>query len=122
MKDTVLQEKEDQEHYGNATSWANIMPPFLLKRDDFDTLKLWAEIQREGGGGTVELRIQLTDGVLTYNSTAATTTLTAWDDTNFPVSIDMSAIEDKVWTCNIQHQVPADTAMAARNISVRRES
>lgn len=120
--DSIIPYTKDVEFIiDTATDWETIPGlSFDIKRDDFTAFKIWAEIRRESGSDTVELRIQLTDGVTPYNSPGLSSSSATWDAVG-PDSIDMSAMADEIWTCNVQVKHPVDASIGVRGCCFHRE-
>lgn len=116
--DSIVPYAKDFEPTLDDTSWATILS-FDIKKDDYSSVKLWAEIKRVAGAGTVELRFQLTDGVTPHNSTGLSSTSTSYDPVG-PDEIDMTSLADQIWTCNVQGQVPSGAKMQVRGVYIQR--
>jgi len=121
MIDTVKVTEADRDWGTGETDWDPIYGSFPLKKDSFQTVYFWAEIMRESGSGTVQVRLHLTDGVDDYYSDSKSSSSASWEAVG-PASINISALADKSWDCYVQGKAEAGAVMRGQKFVVRRET
>lgn len=97
--DSLVPYAKDVEHGTDATSYETLFT-ISFKKDDYEDVKIWAEIKRVGGSGSVYIRAK----VSTETSTGVSTSNTTWTAVG-PDTVDISGLADQVWDLEVQGYV-----------------